>query len=569
MSRPSAGLRLLPLLMAAAAAAFGAERPATALAAAEAHDRRVCEAVVPAVVGITCRTATGAFFGTGVTVSADGFILTSTTVVPPGAARIRVFFSGTLQKEARLVGTDAETEAALIKVDAQELAFVPLADSTAARAGDPAYTFGNPFGTLSSDDKVSCSAGHLSGVYRLPENGDYQSTYSGRVLETDAAVNPGSDGGPLVDGQGRLLGILCLGFSERRWLGTAVPVDVIAPRFAALRDIRPAAERFRPPEQVSLAEAAWRAAVGRVAPAVVQVLVERDEKPPPRPPRDLNPAQQIEETKKRYEMRPAGPASGVLVSADGQVLTSWFHLTGAVRSVKVRLADGRELPAKVLGRDEALDVVMLKAEGQDLPAAGLAAEDDPEIGSALAVVGRTEDAAQVTVNRGILSAKGRGRGARLMQISAMINYGNLGGPAIDCEGRLLGVTGQLRPKSLFGQNSGVGFVASASAIRAVLADLAAGKVAKQARTLLGVSPGTERAEVRGAPVGKVQPNTAAAAAGLRSGDLVTAIDGVPVESWGNLVRTISARKPGDKVKLTVERKDETLELEATLGQSDD
>jgi S1-C subfamily serine protease len=94
-------------------------------------------------------------------------------------------------------------------------------------------------------------------------------------------------------------------------------------------------------------------------------------------------------------------------------------------------------------------------------------------------------------------------------------------------------------------------------------------VARQSRTLLGVAPGPERAEVKGAPVGGVQPNSAAAAAGLRPGDLVTAIDGAPIESWQNLVRVISARKPGDKVKLSVERKGQTMEVEATLGQSDD
>jgi S1-C subfamily serine protease len=568
--------RLLPpaaflaaLLWSAAPAPAAEPRAEAGLAAAEAHDRRVYEAVSPAVVGITCRTSPAeGYFGTGVVISPDGLILTSTTVVPKGAGSIQVFFRGALQKEAKVVGTDQATEAALIRVEAgQKLAYVPLADSATARPGELAYTFGNPFMTLAVDDKVSFSKGAVSGVYRLTGNGDFESKYRDLAIETEAAVNPGSDGGPLIDGQGRLLGIISLGYSERRWLGCAVPVHVIQPKIEAMKDLRPAAGHVAPPEAVRRREAAWREAVERLAPAVVQVIVPREEKFVPRP-ENVRMDRRAMESARRYKMRPEGPASGVLVSAEGHVLTAQYHLTGKVRAdgLKVRLADGRELPAKALGFDASLDLAMLKVEpgAEKLPFAELAADAEPEVGEALAVVGRSEDLKTVTVNRGLVSAAGRGfRGT--LQISAFVNYGNSGGAAVDAAGRLVGVTGHLRPDSHWGQNSGVGFVNSSRAIRAIYAELAAGKeVQPPPRTFLGVGPGPDSATVLGAPVGQVLAGSAAEEAGLKPGDLVTHMDGQPVESWPALVRSITGHKPGDTVRLTVARAGQNLEVQVKL-----
>ena len=570
------------VLLAAALPVRAAEpAPATGYAAVEGHDRRIYDAVAPAVVGITCRDAKGGFFGTGVVVSADGLILTSTTTVPAGATAIKAFFMGAVEKDAKLVGTDPATESSLIKVEGAAMPFVPLADSARARSGDLAYTFGNPFGTLSADDKVSFSAGHVSGVYRLPDNGDFQSKYRDLVIETEAEVNPGSDGGPLVDAQGRLLGVISLGFSERRWLGAAVPVHLIAPKFEALKDLKPPERHLAPPAALAAREAAWRAAVERAAGAVVQVLVDREEKPLPRPPASLSYIQQSEELRRRYVMRPAGPASGVILDAQGHVLTAHFHLTGRVKkaedAVKVRLADGLTFPARVLGRDEGLDLVMLQVqvgEGPDQlrPDSFLPAElagDELGVGSQVAVLGRSEDFGAVTVNRGLVSAMGRAMG-RTVQIAAFVNYGNLGGPAIGPDGKVVGVTGHLRPGAMWGQNSGVGFITPAKVIREIKADLAAGWVLKPPpRTFLGVAPGRDAPELLGAPVGGVLPNSPAAAAGLKPGDLITHLDAVPVEGWSGLVRNIVGRKPGDKIKVTVRRGGGVQDFEVTLGQSND
>ncbi len=547
--------------------------------AVEAHDRRVYEAVGPAVVGITCRTSpTQGYFGTGVAVSGDGYILTSTTVVPKGATNIKVFFRGAMEKQAEIVGLDDATEAALIKVDAKGLRFVPLADSAKARPGEMAYTFGNPFGTLSSDDKVSFSSGFISGVYKLAENGDFQSKYRDLVIETEAAVNPGSDGGPLIDGQGRLLGIISLGYSERRWLGAVVPTHRIAARFEELKKKKPPDRHLVPPAAVLLREAAWQKAIAKVAPAVVQVFVGREEKVPPKR-EGLTYPQMRAEAAKRYKMRPAGPASGVLVSAGGHILTAHYHLTGKVNrnQIRVRLADGRELKAKMLGFDKSLDLVMLKVEigrgeGQLAPDSFLHAElargAKVEVGDCLTVLGRSEDLKTVTANRGMVSAVGRGRRGTV-QTSAFINYGNSGGPAVDIAGNLVGVSGHVSHRSTRGLNSGIGFVTPAATIRKIYADLAAGKEVKPPRrTFLGVGPGRGKPTLLGAPVGRVLPGSAAKKAGIRPGDTITHVAGVRVESWSRLVRQITGRRAGEQVKFTVRRGNKTLEIQVTLGSSE-
>ena len=577
--RSSAVAALCLCLAAPALTARAAEGEApqpTGYKAVEAHDTRVYQAVAPAVVGITCRTPRSGYYGTGVVISVGGLILTSTTVVPKGATDIRIFFPGAMEKEAELLGQDEDTESALLKVDAKDLAFVPLADSAGARPGEMAYTFGNPRGTLSSDDKVSFSSGFVSGVYKLNVTGDFQSKYTDMVIETEAAVNPGSDGGALVDGQGRLLGIISLGYSERRWLGVAVPVHLIAAKFDALKDIKPPAKHLVPPAALEEREAAWRAAVKKVEPAVVQVLVRRDKKPPPKP-KGLSFAQMAQEAGRRYKMRPLGPVSGVLVSPQGHVLTAYYHmtpdtLTGSIKpeTLRVRLADGREKPARMLGFDKNLDLVMLKVEIEEdekWPYVELAEDAEPRVGETLAVLGRSEDKKTVTVNRGLVSARSRGlRG--VLQTSAFVNYGNTGGPAVDIEGRLVGVVGRLTPAASWGQNSGIGFVTTAESIKEIFDRLAAGEEVKPPpRTFLGVSAGPDKSEVLGAPVGRVLAGTAASDAGVKAGDIITAIDGRPVESWSGLVRNIVGRKPGEVIKLTVLRKKETLELEATLRKS--
>src|SRR6185369_3391085 len=114
--------------------------------------------------------------------------------------------------------------------------YIELCDSSRVRVGELAYTAGNPFHTISRDGQVAWSVGTISGLYKII-SADEQSHYSGLVLETDAAVNPGSDGGSLIDGNGRLLGVLSLCFCESRWLGTAIPAHLIKTSLQCMKTV--------------------------------------------------------------------------------------------------------------------------------------------------------------------------------------------------------------------------------------------------------------------------------------------------------------------------------------------
>ncbi|MBI4600504.1 MAG: serine protease [Planctomycetes bacterium] len=207
-----------------------------ALTASEARTSpaaAVYERVAPAVVGITARRGlTESYFGTGTIIDPKGLVLTSVTVVPKEAWNIRVYLRGGEILPAKSVLQNEEKELSLIRIQAKapraDLPHVVLGDSSAARVGEPALSLGNAFRSIESDDQVSVGEGIVSGLYTVGPTLS-ESKYSGRVIETSAHLNNGMDGGPLVDGSGALLGILCLNYSRSRWLGTAIPVDDLKP----------------------------------------------------------------------------------------------------------------------------------------------------------------------------------------------------------------------------------------------------------------------------------------------------------------------------------------------------
>lgn len=192
--------------------------------------------VSPAVVGLGCtKEDTGFYYGTGTIIDPDGLVITSTTVVPRGAENIRVYLRGGATRPARIVLIDEALELALVRIeapaDAARREFYPYAElgtSGGLRLGDPAFTMGNSFRSIETDDQVSLGKGIVSGFYAL-EKTLSQSQYTGPAIETSAPLNSGTDGGPLIDRHGRLAGILSLNYSRSRWLGTAVPIDAVKP----------------------------------------------------------------------------------------------------------------------------------------------------------------------------------------------------------------------------------------------------------------------------------------------------------------------------------------------------
>jgi serine protease Do len=317
-------------------------------------------------------------------------------------------------------------------------------------------------------------------------------------------------------------------------------------------------------------ERAYAAAAERVAASVVAISVERDpSEPEPR-------AAETGENDAPYLKRPGGDVSGVAIAPD-RVLTSAWNVERA-KAIVVRDASGRRFAARVLGQDEALDVALLAvgaplAEGErgaaEAPSGrpALAPTPVPErplprVGSWLVAVGRGPDG-HLGVNAGIVSALGRFRGDAL-QTDAALNYGNYGGAAVDIEGRLLGICVRLSTRA--GVNSGVGFVIPSERLRELLPVLERGeRRAAPPRAFLGVQFGREILEPPGVEVARVLPGTAAADAGLEQGDVIRRIGDADAADTGSIADAIQGRRPGDTVRVEVDRAGRRIGFEVVLG----
>lgn len=192
---------------------------------------RIYKKVAPA----TCYVEGGRSRGSGVIIDKSGIVLTSPTACGTNSDVVNVLVKGGKSYTGRVMGRINEHELVLVKIDAKDpLPFVELGDSDAARVGQVSYVFGDCFDSLRNDDQPAMSMGVLSGIYEVGKKqpGTY---YTGKVLETSAAVNPNQDGGPLVDKEGRLLGIVTLNYDEAKFTGLAVPVNVLKPGIAQIR----------------------------------------------------------------------------------------------------------------------------------------------------------------------------------------------------------------------------------------------------------------------------------------------------------------------------------------------
>lgn len=196
----------------------------------------IYRSAAPAVVGIECRDATVSeshrYFGTGAIIDPGGLVLTSITVVPEKATNIRVFLRGGRTLPGSLLEAVPEKEFCLLRIDHEgEFPYLRLGDSTEVRVGQLGLTLGNAFHSIKTDDQVALAAGLVSGRYTLT-NARPQAKYVGPIFETTAAVNDGMDGGPLVNSRGEIIGLLSLNFSTHRWLGTAIPINLLKPLLA-------------------------------------------------------------------------------------------------------------------------------------------------------------------------------------------------------------------------------------------------------------------------------------------------------------------------------------------------
>ena len=265
------------------------------------------------------------------------------------------------------------------------------------------------------------------------------------------------------------------------------------------------------------------------------------------------------------EMQQSG--SGFVYDTDGHIVTN-YHVVDGASSIEVTFADGSRYDATVVGSDPSTDLALLEvdAPASKLRPLELGDSSAVSVGDGVVAIG-SPFGLEETVTSGIVSALNRTiRSTNAYSISgaiqtdAAINHGNSGGPLLNLQAEVIGVTSQIESES--GGNDGVGFAISSNTVRSVVAQLASGETVEHA--YLGVSV-QEPSNGSGAQIARVQSDSPAADAGLEAGDVITAFDGQAITSPDDLTSAVSANEPGDKVQVTYVRNGDTEIAEVTLG----
>jgi putative serine protease PepD len=254
---------------------------------------------------------------------------------------------------------------------------------------------------------------------------------------------------------------------------------------------------------------------------------------------------------------PAGRAegSGMVIDKQGDIVTNQHVVDGAT-AVEVRFADGTRAGARMVGQDPSSDLAVIRVSGVDSPKLQpltLGDSSKAQVGSGVIAIGSPYGlAGSVTV--GVISALDRSIQspnhytiAGAIQTDAPINHGNSGGPLLDTNGRVIGVNSQIESGS--GDNSGVGFAVPSNTVQRVVKQILAGNQVHHAFLGLQLSDGASG----GAQVSAVTSGSPAASAGVRTGDVVTAVDGAAVAGPDDVVSDVQSHNPGDTITLSVGR----------------
>lgn len=263
-----------------------------------------------------------------------------------------------------------------------------------------------------------------------------------------------------------------------------------------------------------------------------------------------------------------GLGSGV-VYGDGLIITN-NHVIDGSNTQSVRLADGRTLQAEIVGTDPNTDIAVLSVgEGAGLAVAELAVGDEIDVGQIAVAIGSPFQLQQ-SVTAGIVSAVNRPVPNRegtavvaMIQTDAPINPGNSGGALADKEGRVIGINTAIQTDGLSGTNAGVGFAVPIDTAVRIANLLVAGEPIESG--FLGVTGADPADGSAGVEIDSIEPDSAAARAGLEVGDRVLSIDDAPVTAIEELAGLVLAQQAGDEVTLKVVRNGEDLEIDATLG----
>jgi putative serine protease PepD len=263
--------------------------------------------------------------------------------------------------------------------------------------------------------------------------------------------------------------------------------------------------------------------------------------------------------------------SGFVVRSDGYIVTN-DHVVDSASSVKVKIGDGRTLPARVVGTDPSTDLAVLKVDQTGLKPLTLGDSDAAEVGDPVDAIGNPFGLDR-TLTTGVVSALQREISSpngfsidNVIQTDAAINPGNSGGPLFNAAGQVIGVNSQIETggSTSGGEsgNVGIGFAIPSNTVKAVVDQLiASGKVS---HAYLGVS--STDASSSGAKVASVTSGGPAASAGLQPGDVITSLGGEAVSNSSALSSLVDEHKPGDTVALTVTRDGQRKTLDVTLAQ---
>lgn len=275
----------------------------------------------------------------------------------------------------------------------------------------------------------------------------------------------------------------------------------------------------------------------------------------------------------------ASSGSGFVISEDGYIVTN-YHVIAAATSLTVSLNDGTEYPAQVVGYEEANDVALLKIEATGLNYVSFGDSDQLAVGDQVLAIGNPLGELTYTMTVGYVSALDRainadGSPINMLQTDAAINPGNSGGPLFNMEGNVIGIT---TAKYSGSTNSGatvegIGFAIPANDVLKIVNDLKEyGYVT--GRAYLGITPGqnidSTIAQMYQLPAGvyvsSVTEGSCSEAAGLKSGDIITALGDRTVGSYEDLVAALADHSAGDETTITVYRSGQSLELNVTLDE---
>jgi len=494
---------------------------------------------------------------------------------------------------AKIVRRVAAIDSTLLKITSPPPGGFPfVSPSTADRLDVGAYTFamGMAFGR-NDQGTGTLTAGIVSSLVPAAEADGI-----GRWLElyTSAAVNPGVNGGPLVDADGALVGIISSWGSPEpdnpfQFLGKAFPIDRIRKAYLDLPD---AATVFPDPKtlpvrskQTELLERAFGLAARKAGASVVSLEIARSEPFLMRVPQVQDPKQGL----KRY----AGPVSGVLVSTDGLIVSSLYSFANTeplvwpgfpndivdtfakITGVTAHFPDGSSLPARIVAHDQRVGLVCLKVEA---PATSgwvpieAAPPESATVGRLVLLVGNPFGAKRnpnplltVGMYSRLHAADDEKAFRGDFQTDAGMTDGNVGGALVDVRGRVLGLATLWDPAAT-GRNSGIGFGIPWARVLAVLPDLQAGRSVKFGSGFLGVT-WSQVDGGGGVRIDSLQPGAPAEKAGLKVGDVVVGIDDRPISRMFQAQEGIRTREVGDKVKIVVLRGQITrLEFTIELGK---